>query len=692
MRRTLGLLYLALFVVVSYTISVPPHVPMQSVAPVAEFEVPWWLGGYVTITNASSEWTLPLTYLNGGKTNVGTTLMIQNQGLYNITLYSTSPETIQGAGSYIVVAGTTVSFLSAEDWIAVSIAAVDDVDSVIITDINPGVGTYVTRVNTQRTVNTYTATVKDYGARGDDVTDDCAAFNNALINNAMVFVPAGVYALGCTVSIPSGRTLYSIPQTATLKRKSNAGGNFDMIGQTAAGTNNIVISGLIIDGNYQNQGSNQDYSLIELNDLGGSSNSTNVLVENCILLNTPIGTGQGILIAGYNGITVRGCTITGGGGPLLASGIYFRRSSVITVTDNHIYDFGGTGIHFVSATVGELGYALTISNNIIERVAGRGMVLSDVNGAVITGNVLNVTGSGLNSPNGEFGILISFTNGGSNDFLINSNTIYDNPGVCIAVYSAAVGVISGNVIRKCGTSNIMLRASTLMMVFDNLIHNPPDTVLNPYSLASSSAVGLITMNGGTGSAFISQNRIQSSVPTNGSIPQYSVWTDGEGWQVNLGVNVMPSANINTQLRFNASSDQFLTIQLPTYTVSGLPACGGSGTSRSMLAIATDAFTGPNTQEIVFCDSTTFTWKRVSDMRDPTLGKVLFTTDGGVFLGTGSALAVGATGPDMYMPASNGAPTGVPSAATAGYIACRYDTVNNKHCCYNGAWRCSAAYT
>jgi hypothetical protein len=217
MRRTLGLLYLALFVVVSYTISVPPHVPMQSVTPVAEFEVPWWLGGYVTITNASSEWTLPLTYLNGGKTNVGTTLMIQNQGLYNITLYSTSPETIQGAGSYIVVAGTTVSFLSAEDWIAVSIAAVDDVDSVIITDINPGVGTYVTRVNTQRTVNTYTATVKDYGARGDDVTDDCAAFNNALINNAMVFVPAGVYALGCTVSIPSGRTLYSIPQTATLK-------------------------------------------------------------------------------------------------------------------------------------------------------------------------------------------------------------------------------------------------------------------------------------------------------------------------------------------------------------------------------------------------------------------------------------------------------------------------------------------
>lgn len=64
----------------------------------------------------------------------------------------------------------------------------------------------------------------------------------------------------------------------------------------------------------------------------------------------------------------------------------------------------------------------------------------------------------------------------------------------------------------------------------------------------------------------------------------------------------------------------------------------------------------------------------------------------MFLGTGSALVVGATGPDMYMPASNGAPTGVPSAATAGYIACRYDTVNNKHCCYNGAWRCSAAYT
>jgi hypothetical protein len=114
------ILLTALFVVTAYGIYVPPHVPMQEVAPVAEFEVPWWLGGYVASVNESSEWVLPLTYVNGGKTNTGTTLVIQNRGPFNITLFASAPETIQGLTSYLVVADSTVQFLSATDWVVVS--------------------------------------------------------------------------------------------------------------------------------------------------------------------------------------------------------------------------------------------------------------------------------------------------------------------------------------------------------------------------------------------------------------------------------------------------------------------------------------------------------------------------------------------------------------------------------------------
>lgn len=68
------------------------------------------------------------------------------------------------------------------------------------------------------------------------------------------------------------------------------------------------------------------------------------------------------------------------------------------------------------------------------------------------------------------------------------------------------------------------------------------------------------------------------------------------------------------------------------------------------------------------------------------------TAAGVVLGTGAALLVGATAGDVYFPSSRGTPTGVPSLGSSVGVSCRYDTVNNKHCCYNGGWKCSAAYT
>lgn len=120
MRYLILLLLASLCTLQCHAIYTPPHVPMEIVPPTLEFEVPWWLGGYVATVNATSEWILPLTYLNGGKTNIGTTLVIQNQGPFNITLFPAAPETIQGLTSYLIVADSTVQLLSAEDWIIVS--------------------------------------------------------------------------------------------------------------------------------------------------------------------------------------------------------------------------------------------------------------------------------------------------------------------------------------------------------------------------------------------------------------------------------------------------------------------------------------------------------------------------------------------------------------------------------------------
>lgn len=120
MHRFVGLLVCLGVALALPQVYVPPHVPMAVVAPTPVFDVPWWLGGFVATVNVSSAWILPLTYSNGGKTNAGSSLVIQNQGPYNITLYSTPPETIQGQGSYLIVADSTVSILSAVDWVVVS--------------------------------------------------------------------------------------------------------------------------------------------------------------------------------------------------------------------------------------------------------------------------------------------------------------------------------------------------------------------------------------------------------------------------------------------------------------------------------------------------------------------------------------------------------------------------------------------
>ena len=98
----------------------PPRIPMEVVGPTAVFDVPWWLGGFVATTNQSSSWVLPPTYQSGGKISSGSTFVLQNLGPYNITLYTTSPEIIQGAPSYLVVAQSTVQILSALNWVVVS--------------------------------------------------------------------------------------------------------------------------------------------------------------------------------------------------------------------------------------------------------------------------------------------------------------------------------------------------------------------------------------------------------------------------------------------------------------------------------------------------------------------------------------------------------------------------------------------
>lgn len=52
------------------------------------------------------------------------------------------------------------------------------------------------------------ASVKTYGAVGDGVADDTAAFNNALASSTAIYIPPGTYKITSTLAVPNNTTLY----------------------------------------------------------------------------------------------------------------------------------------------------------------------------------------------------------------------------------------------------------------------------------------------------------------------------------------------------------------------------------------------------------------------------------------------------------------------------------------------------
>lgn len=63
----------------------------------------------------------------------------------------------------------------------------------------------------------YVANVKDYGATGDGVTDDTAAFVNAIATGLPVLVPKGDFLLSSTLILNDGQTIFGYGYESNLK-------------------------------------------------------------------------------------------------------------------------------------------------------------------------------------------------------------------------------------------------------------------------------------------------------------------------------------------------------------------------------------------------------------------------------------------------------------------------------------------
>jgi hypothetical protein len=135
------------------------------------------------------------------------------------------------------VAGATINFstappyLSGIEVVTFSIAALGTVDASNVSYNEGSAGAVNTSVQTKLQES---VSVKDFGAVGDGVADDTAAFAAALVMGKAVYAPAGTYK--ATFTIPYGGILYGDGPAHTI------------ITPTAGSTHAIMLDGTIVGG------------------------------------------------------------------------------------------------------------------------------------------------------------------------------------------------------------------------------------------------------------------------------------------------------------------------------------------------------------------------------------------------------------------------------------------------------------
>ncbi|MDR3642204.1 MAG: right-handed parallel beta-helix repeat-containing protein [Candidatus Doudnabacteria bacterium] len=352
--------------------------------------------------------------------------------------------------------------------------------------------------------------VKDYGAKGDGITDDAPAIQKAIValstSGGTVTVPAGTYMLGTSAGgveyYPNGQPI----QNAIIINKPNVifkGAGKTTILELMAHTkmrvidvtaSNVTVDNLVIDGNKSQR--------------NGSVGWPNGDVVDGLLVGDQVA----------NHITFQNCEVRNG----IESGMGFWKSDDATVQncfshDNGIPQAGGSGLDFsggaraiargntftnnTSGLWSAFGSQnVTIQNNTIKNNSQEGIVIGGftvMNGAgnnsgfTISGNTLSGNGAA-----GFDTVSIASSNNGT----ISNNTIVNNANDSIAITDDGVNppstnwIIDGNTCSNTDSTGTqqwgirILGKSTGIILKNNTCQNNGQSVADQIDIAPTASV------------------------------------------------------------------------------------------------------------------------------------------------------------------------------------------------------------
>jgi len=322
--------------------------------------------------------------------------------------------------------------------------------------------------------------VRYYGAKGDGITDDTTAIQNAINSNKIIYFPPGTYKITSPLSLNSNNYLYGNKKYSKIIVES------DIHIISTSLKNNITIENLWFYGN------------------GGAGNASNLYftdcndltIKNCIIENAP---NRGINISTSNRVEIINNLLISNGKNKTSDGetIYLGLCTNSLIMGNKIYDTGTHGINFFRSD------QTNCSHNIIDTCGHTGITGSGYTGGsaefcIVEGNTIkNVSRSGIIIENGanycsisnntidgacDYGIIVSDGADGPGPIqcVIIGNTIYNintpvtGDGTGIRVYGTNTtpsnnAIIVGNTIENTEGYGVQIKYSNYSSITGNSI-------------------------------------------------------------------------------------------------------------------------------------------------------------------------------------------------------------------------------